>query len=131
MTDINEDALRNAIRALRESPDPSEFTMRDFTGDSDCRTPGCVLGHYAARPDLQQTFKLDRQLVLRDDEDAWPSYEGPEVCEHFGLTAEQACELFGPTGCDGAESTRDAIAYIERFIERELRQERLDFGMHE
>lgn len=45
----NKERLMLVVRALREDPDPENFTMWKF---SKCRTPACALGHYASRRDL-------------------------------------------------------------------------------
>lgn len=124
---MNKERLLNVAKALRESKNPADFTMTTY---AQCGTPACALGHYAARPDLQDTFKLigDREgLYLKNV--THPScgssncYCGSAVCAHFDITPEQATELFAsgadeitPVGCGNPANAIEAAEYIERFV---------------
>lgn len=125
---MNKDRLLAVARALRESPAPEKFTMEEY--GYGCNTPACAFGHYAARADLQGAFALDK--------DGWPIlvngpavyYPSPVVLRHFGITGDEAAELFaGPEfdddgeavrdgGCGGAKTARAAAEYIEEFVRR-------------
>jgi len=109
--------LLNVVRALREDKDPERFCMAFF---SDCGTPACALGHYAARRDLQNTFYLRRVrgwlgLVSNRNEDI--GVDDPHVHRHFGINFDEAQELFGIKGCGDARTPTEAANYIEIFVE--------------
>lgn len=120
--------LLNVARALRESPNPHRFTMATYGG---CGTPACALGHYAFRTDLQDVFaftaKRDR-FVIGDEVivengrvlvgDGLISCNGSRITEHFGITHQQATELFHQMGCGDARRATDAADYIEAFVAR-------------
>jgi hypothetical protein len=108
---MNEKRLLNVIKAIEESPNPKMFSMRSY---SDCGTPACAMGHYAARRDLQKTFRLDEDgnVVTNNGSNLW-------ACEnHFGITPDEDEELFGLTGCGDAKTPKQAIRYIRKFIAR-------------
>lgn len=122
MAKVRLDRLRKVVRALREVPpeEKSEFTMAHYVHD--CGTPACALGHFAARRDLQRAFKIVKrasctrgtyaQALYGNDSDLLSSGD------YFGLERAQMNELFGPAGCDDAETPLQAARYIERFIKR-------------
>jgi hypothetical protein len=114
---MNKERLLNVAKALRESPKPRAFKMADFHS---CGTPHCAIGHYAARRDLQQFFQLSRKHwspmvgvwgATHVPCEIWPHYEA-----HFGITHQQAGELFSYYGCGRAETAIAAAEYIERFV---------------
>ncbi|MEM9388719.1 MAG: hypothetical protein AAGA68_27000 [Pseudomonadota bacterium] len=114
---VRTDRLRKVVRALRESPPPESFTMRVF--GQGCGTPACALGHYAARRDLQRTFKLSPHGLLRggDGTRLYDAYGA--ATEHFQLSGDDvAIELFGAHGCDDAATAEGAADYIEAFCDR-------------
>jgi hypothetical protein len=87
-------------------------------GYGSCGSPCCALGHYAWRRDLQQTFELIHASVyslIDDAEDC--CFDGSVICEHFGLTRNEANALFSERGCGQAITALDAARYIERFAE--------------
>ena len=106
--------LLNVARALRESKEPDEFTMAYY--GLGCGTPACALGHYAVRSDLQDEFALDKEGDLIDRDGDPVAYADPSVRMHFGITAEQAGDLFSACGCGFAETALEAAEYIERWI---------------
>jgi hypothetical protein len=110
---MNKERLLNVAKALRESPNPDLFTMARY--GFDCGTPACALGHYAARPDLQDFFKLKQNgmLVLTENDEV--PY-GEDEMEHFGIDEKQAAELFGTEGCGNAQTPIEAAEYIEQFV---------------
>ena len=113
---MDEQRLRNVVRALRESPAPDDFTMSRFL-NSWCGTPACAIGHYTLRRDLQHEFTVVRGRVNLggDTMDDWNPLVQP-----FDVTSEESTELFGVTGCGNAKTIEQAATYIEGFIERKL-----------
>jgi hypothetical protein len=139
LTSEQEQNFRKCQQALRESPRPEAFSMECFIrGDcwdarigSDnvpqfwCGSPACVLGHYALRTDLQDVLILDQEALEEGEpcvklkhNDQPLTFSDYTFQEHFGLrTSGEAQLLFGPSGCGGAQTPEEAIAYIERFIQ--------------
>ena len=83
-----------------------------------CGTPACVLGHYAARRDLQDDLQLYRGHL-------YPAFGqtrgdlGDTIRGHFGIVSEELTILFGSRGCGSAYNNRTrAIAYLKEFIEK-------------
>lgn len=133
--------LRNAVRATREAP---YFNMCFFVAGPyektnlgiECRTPGCIIGNYAARQDLQTLFYIndDNDICLRVE--PYPLephgvrahllfFENPKFLEHFGISFDEAYELFSGRGCDRAgKDAVKAANYIEDFITRKLEQQK-------
>lgn len=115
--------LLNVVRALEESPNPDKFTMKRF--GHECGSPACALGHYCSRPDLQSAFLLSRHA---EDAACWPAptddvtaclgIDNIEICAHFGLTADEAMDLFDENGCGGAQTALEAAKYIRDFVSR-------------
>lgn len=146
--------LRGCIRALWETKVPEAFNMRALTHRGGlhspsglfeavpqwpCGTPSCVIGYYAERQDLQDVLRIDPAtgavLVRYDfqrDDGSWArtwallSTLGFEhLARLFGLTDSEISELFDGDGCGRAQNVTQAIAYIERFIERKCTTEEL------
>lgn len=103
----------NLIKAVAEHPKPSEFTM-NYYGHY-CGTPGCALGTYASRTDLQDTFKL-KAADLYSASGYRIDYYHPLVERHFGLTIEEIHKLFSGYGCGGAETSEEAHKYLLDFL---------------
>jgi hypothetical protein len=138
--------LLNVARALREYAHPERFDMgtyihtKDYlvaTGRSNhldwCGTPGCALGTYACRPDLQRVLRVSTRLMYNDGGNLVPgpcmklvsdnslaSYDDSDILEHFGLTEEEATKLFDYNGCGEASTPTEAAEYIEKFVARKL-----------
>ena len=95
------------------------FTMALFgySGEKECGSPACALGHYVARRDLQREFLLNRDgypvLCTNHRDVSFFAFE-----RHFGLKPEEHEELFGPEGCNNASTPEEAAAYIVNFIKR-------------
>jgi hypothetical protein len=102
---MNKVRLLNVARALRESEHPEKFTMRELVNM--CGTPGCALGHYASRGDLQDVFLIDGYRMTTVG--AGSIYD--VTLAHFGED-----ELFGALGCGEAKTPVQAAEYIERFV---------------
>jgi hypothetical protein len=117
--------LLNVALALRESPAPDRFTM--VMWGHPCGTPACALGHYACRPDLQDTFALFWQrpnpllgLLIQGKRFITSEIVWGAIGEHFGITADEVTRLFGLLGCNGAKTPEAAIAYIEQFVDHKF-----------
>lgn len=123
----NVERLRNVVRALREDPDPENFTMRRIGYASalgKCGTPACALGHYAARTDLQGEFQLTKYaLIYSKKQHRALNFYCETIRKHFDLNEAQFTELFEWHGCGNARTPEEAATYIERFIDRTLRTE--------
>lgn len=111
---INTEALLNVARACRECRKPEEFTMRIIGHNRG--TPGCALGQYAARDDLQTVFILDDHGDLRIVNRVPGIGITSTVQAHFGIDEFEDDELFGSRGCGGAKTPPQAAEYIERFV---------------
>lgn len=106
---MTEEQIRNweiAKQALRESPDPEGFGMERYAHA--CGTPMCVLGHYAAREDLQQHMVLG----MHPDPLGGLSFLAPlwrdtreRACGVHSDDEERLYELFGFTGSTGREGS--------------------------
>lgn len=119
---MNKERLLNVAKALRESPAPDDFDMGSYANG--CGTPGCALGHYAARTDLQAAFRLAQGLTqacptLQTVSGSYAAWDSKAVLEHFGIDEAQAIELFDVVGCNAARTAVEAAEFIERFVARE------------
>lgn len=138
LTRRQEARLRGLQRALRESPIPKAFTMGTYVREQYdggtgtdyssgmipehwCGTPACVLGHYAARRDIQRAFTIeidsigDHVIMFKGKPFDFLS---PGACKYFGLdtNSDQLYAMFGATGCGYARTPAHAIAYINKVI---------------
>jgi hypothetical protein len=121
---MNKERLLNVAKALRESEKPHEFDMGDYVND--CGTPACALGHYAFRTDLQTLCVIknrgDGSFLIEyrehDDERGYDrlDFDDGSVLEHFGISIEEAEDLFSSNGCGEAQTPNEAAEYIERFV---------------
>lgn len=128
---MNAHRLLLVAKALRESRRPQAYTS---TRIHTCGTAHCAFGHYVGRRDLQQVFQfpLDElaeqlyqethgnlfNLVLSG---VWgatrPVFHWRRALEgHFDLSASQVELIFGPFGCNEAETAADAAQYIENYV---------------
>jgi len=128
---IHRKRLLKVARALREAADSKNFTMDIFgfaaSADDEkatCGTPACALGHYAARRDLQKTFKLNKfgDLIMNTGR-PFPTgintgifFTGGPIAEHFGLSQEEMEKLFSSEGCNYATTPIAAAKFIEKFV---------------
>lgn len=118
---MNAERLLNVAKALRESPNPENFDMVVVVEES-CGTPGCAFGHYAARADLQDAFRVEQRrelggfAVIKAVDGMYCPYDHPVVAEHFGLSKMDLEELFCGAGCGDAQTPIEAAEYIEKFV---------------
>ena len=106
--------MQNVVRALEEAPEPDNFSMQMY--GHPCGAPACVLGHYAARTDLQKTFTLDAIGDVRTNDGSLLGSWQNNACPHFGISSVEAFDLFDSDGCDFAQTPAEAIAYVKEFI---------------
>lgn len=75
--------------------------------ENGCATPACAWGHYAA---------ATRRLA------DWDSRVGTklqtDICAEFGLSGAEESEIFNCSGCNGAETAKQAASYIRSFVKR-------------
>lgn len=131
MTKLQARRLMNVARACRESKTPQLFSMRQYVNGEcfsdarvgSCNTPGCALGHYGFRPDLQQLLKYSSTWLTYADTgrdigvfETDTQIPDARILEHFGIDADDAVALFSSEGCDGATTPGQAARYIERFV---------------
>lgn len=136
MNKIQAKRLLNVARALDESKEPKKFSMETYLNDDGdrvsnrwCGTPACALGHYAVRKDLQKFLRpgINREYnvpCLRyarsGRETGW---DLPGVQRHFGISYEEAEELFDFSGCGYASTPKEASRYIKRFVAKKLKEQ--------
>jgi hypothetical protein len=141
MTKLNRENFRKLIQSTLDA-DPKNFTMKVY---SRCGTPACVLGNYAARSDLQSLLTINLgpyaplMLAKPDGLHENTAYWSDEVCEHFGINAADAEELFAapsdddedcdpddyePGGCGDAKTPEEAVHFLTMWmVERCLRED--------
>lgn len=111
----SEQHLLDVAQACRETQYPGNFTMAMYA-DS-CGTPGCALGNYAARKDLQNVLSLSKEGNLvsrcRHAQLGW-------LLDWFGINPGEWSSLFGLHGCNRAQTASDAAEYIERFVSQKV-----------
>jgi hypothetical protein len=114
---MNKDKIRIVIKALKETPHADRFSMESW--GHPCGTPACAIGNYAARTDLQD------ELKLIPNERGWQQLTSArngmavaldDVSEMFDLSEVEADILFGPNGCGGANTTEQAVAFLEWYL---------------
>lgn len=121
--------LLNVAKACRETKTPEAFSMDRLiysTGmcGQPCGTPACALGNYAARRDLQRTFRIDIEASVLGGQSAYVDGPYDDGEAYFGLDPSKSEweELFGLRGCGEAKTAKQAARYIERFVARKLKQ---------
>lgn len=87
-----------------------------------CGTPSCVLGIYAAREDLQKQFYLvkGKDAVFSKFDHEIIYYADKEIQDHFGISEQDAEELFSGSGCNYAKTAFQALRYLKNFLETKL-----------
>jgi hypothetical protein len=83
----------------------NEFHMGTINGilrKMDCGTPACVWGHY-----LHKHPRLRKSLSLYTD-----------TSKHFGISEEEASDMFSAFGCNNAKTGKQAAKYIRQFVKR-------------
>lgn len=139
--------LLNIALALREYAHPERFDMGCYVHTEDniedqerlhwCGTPGCALGTYASRGDLQRILRVvmftredgkkSPAMVLASKPKELADFSDNEVLDHFGITDAESRELFNYDGCGSAETPIEAATYIEEFVARKLLDQE-DYG---
>lgn len=92
------------------------FTMKKWGYESDpvnCGTPACAIGHFAVRTDLQKSFELRGDTLFYKGRDVGTP---AEFRRYFGLSYGEAKLLFSVSGCDKAQTPRQAAKFIRKFI---------------
>jgi hypothetical protein len=112
--------LEKLITAL-EGVKPKQFDMTVYAHK--CGTPACVLGHFAARKDLQKKFKFNHKgdafsaAVLLVKGGTAVYHEDDEVLEYFGITPAQSEYLFGCEGKNEHATPAQMRRQIRKFID--------------
>lgn len=116
--------LLNVAKAVRESPNPANFTLQreGRLDDNGVLLPCCPWGHYAMRRDLQTEFELlpSGFACSTRTGNSKIRYDDPLVQEHFGISQRETGELFGWNGCNNAKTPEEAAQYFEKFILRKF-----------
>lgn len=105
--------FRNLIKTMAELR-----TAIDMSRVHKCGTPSCVLGHYAARRDLQHTFNIYIGLsgLYSNNDSSLTGVDTRTTQDHFGINRDEAWELFGSSGRGDAVTPKQVIAYVKRFL---------------
>lgn len=119
---MNEVRLLKVARAIREAHASGlSFDMERYHS---CGSPGCAMGHYVAREDLQDEFTLVTGrgfglIGLRGTDGPMDGDYPEHFAKHFDITRIQAIELFAWDGCSLAlNDALKAARYIENFVEK-------------
>lgn len=129
--------LLDMVRALREAQEDPHF-VKDFTMHlfvNQCGTPGCALGHYAYRRDLQSMFILSKPnnddtglhyanaFDYHRPDRPWIRFGDDTLLNYFDITIDEAEQLFEAHGCGGARTPLAAADFIDAFVARRWPQE--------
>lgn len=100
---------------------PGEIYMGSYI--KPCGAPACVLGHYCAREDLQDDFRVvGRGIRGRYSPGDGLGFDSIEVRMHFGLRFDESHTLFGEYGCRNAKSAEQVSEYIRNFVAKKYPQ---------
>lgn len=86
--------FHNLIAIMADLPDTRGLDMDCY---HKCGTPSCVLGHYAARRDIQNTFYLGKThslCITGDPTGRHIHFNDTTVLNEFGITHCDATDLF-------------------------------------
>lgn len=98
--------LAKHLATLKKGYDQCRFTH------ASCGTPACAWGWYRRiTPNRSWDHTVDTPLFTGMH--LWSSQS-----VEFGINYDEAEELFGPTGCNNAETGKQAARYIRRFVVR-------------
>lgn len=128
MNKRQEKRLLNVAKALREGR-PENFYMGTWGEPVDdknakCGTPACALGHYASRLDLQKKVILGRTTgAVHSRASGKRISPFAFAMKHFGITKEEADELFEVDGCGLARTNKQAAKYIENFVKLKKKEQ--------
>ena len=118
---MNKARLEKLIVAL-EGVKPKQFDMTVYAHA--CGTPACVLGHFAARKDLQSKFKFNDKCdrfsaaILSKKTGQAVYHEDDEVLEYFGINDAQSEYLFGCEGKNEHATPAQMRQRIRKFIDK-------------
>lgn len=73
-----------------------------------CGTPACAGGHWNVSVGLTPGTMYRAKSFYSSD--TW------------GITDSEWLELFGPAGCNNAQTSKDAAKYIRAFVKRKLKE---------
>jgi hypothetical protein len=116
--------LMDAANVLWASSDATSFNMRLYINS--CRTPACVLGHYASWKGQEflkfvlpkgKNLIADRYRPQYTKDDVLADYKDGRIARYFGIDIDDTETLFDPNGCGNAQTPWDAACYIRQFIE--------------
>jgi hypothetical protein len=111
----SEQRLLDVAQACRETKFPEKFDMSRYTHF--CGTPGCAIGNYAAREDLQDLLYLTNgTLHFRSP----TLMSGGVILGWFGISSTEWHELFGHMGCNHAKTASAAADFIEQFVSKKV-----------
>lgn len=80
------------------------YCQREF-GDGSCQTPACALGHWALRKGYNNNIlRYHYKTVANED---------------FGIGGYAYSSLFGPWGCNNAQTAKQAAEYIRNYVAEE------------
>lgn len=127
---MNKERLLNVARALRDAHADDKLRAEFYMGvevHEACGTPACALGHYAARSDLQDVWKIEkrprsgmfRMVFTRPEEhdgEEIAYYDDAAVFNHFGIDEDDHAALFSAEGCDLATTPLEAAEFIENYV---------------
>ncbi len=122
--------IKSTVEANPETFDMGEYAVRQFLKNEDgyydesrpnpfCGSPACILGNFAAREDLQSVMKLrphNMPVLVLTETDSRVYFEDKEIRDLFGLTLEEANDLFSIDGCGEAKNDKErAVRYLRLF----------------
>lgn len=118
--------LLNAARSVMEY-DHSEDRVRRgeiYMGGfiKSCGAPACVLGHYAAREDLQDDFKVFGFGIVHKYGGFSLGFDSGYVRKHFNLKSDELKSLFGEQGCGNATRAKQVSEYMNNFVAKKYPQ---------
>lgn len=88
---------------------------------ADCGTPACALGHYAAANPNRWETSYDARSAHKWNpvrRDLGGDNSMSHAMEEFGISDDQARELFSANGCGNARTAKQAADYVRGFVER-------------
>jgi hypothetical protein len=123
-TDLNLLHLVSILETSKFRYDQSRF-FHNVHFSPKCGSPSCALGHWwAAHGGMHGGIRWSEffgfSIENRVDGPFVDSDLMPALKADFGITAEEACELFGGNGCGNADSAGQAADYIRQFVERRI-----------
>lgn len=133
---MNREHMMVLVQANREMEHPERFTMETYVHNEWhiarehlpmewCGTPACLLGNFGARSDLQPLLCIksgelewcqSSEKEYNDMEFMYVRYSDPRLLEYFDITEDEAADLLGPEGCDGAKTRDEALDYVESMM---------------